>query len=83
MTKNMTSPLATHLIHRSFSLSPSPLSKEENNSNRRQRQQVKKEYVDELNANTTPPVTCNDTISPRKKGNASMNDRSLLSLLSL
>ena len=64
-----TTPLTTHTIHRSFSLSPSPLSKEENNSNRRHRQ-VKKENVDELNCRR---VTFNCNISPTKKSNGMNN----------
>jgi hypothetical protein len=58
-TTRRTSPLTTHIIHRSFSLSPSPLTKEENN--RRHRQQVKKENVDELNCTNSRRVTFNDT----------------------
>jgi hypothetical protein len=75
-----TTPLTTpHTIHRSFSLSPSTLSKEENNYNRRHRQ-VKKENVDELNCTTSRRVTSNYNISPTKKVNGmnnfngSMND---------
>lgn len=46
------SPLSTNTIHRSLSLSPSPLLKEENNDSRRHRQE-KKENVDQLNCTTT------------------------------
>jgi len=80
-----TTPLTTHTIHRSFSLSPSPLSKEENNYNRRHRQ-VKKENVDELNCTTSRRFTFNSNISPTKKSNGmnnlngSMNDRFLFFL---
>lgn len=65
-----TTPLTT--IHRSFSLSPSPLSKEENNYNRRHRQ-VKKENVDEVNSTTSRRVTFNNNISPTKKVNGMKN----------
>lgn len=78
-TINPTTPLTTsHTIHRSFSLSPSPLSKEENNYNRRHRQ-VKKENVDELNCTTTTSgsnsrrVTFNNNISTIKKLNGMKN----------
>jgi hypothetical protein len=75
-----TNPLTTHIIHRSFSLSPSPLTNEENN--RRHRQQVKKENVDELNCTTSRRVTFNDNISPTKKSNGmSMNDLFILKIL--
>ncbi len=52
------SPLTTttNTIHRSFSLSPSPLSKEENNDSRRHREE-KKENVDEANCTTSRRVT--------------------------
>ncbi|CAF3318582.1 unnamed protein product [Rotaria socialis] len=48
-TINTTSPLSTNTIHRSFSLSPSPFLKEENNDSRRHRQ----ENVEHLNCTTT------------------------------
>jgi len=67
-----TNPLTTHTIHRSFSLSPSPLSKEENNYSRRHRQ-VKKENVDELNCTTSRRATFNYNISPTKKVNGMNN----------
>ena len=68
-----TSPLTTHIIHRSFSLSPSPFNNEENS--RRHRQQVKKVNVDELNCTTNRRVTFNDNISPTKTSNGiSIND---------
>jgi hypothetical protein len=51
-----TTPLTTHTIHRSFSLSPSPLSRGENNDSRRHRQE-KKENVDELNSTLTRRVS--------------------------
>ncbi|CAF1625865.1 unnamed protein product [Rotaria magnacalcarata] len=51
-TINATSPLSTNTIHRSFSLSPSPFLKEENNDGRRHRQE-KKENVEHLNCTTT------------------------------
>ena len=51
-----TIPLTTNTIHRSFSLSPSPPSKKENNDSRRFRQE-KKENVDELNCPTSRQVT--------------------------
>ncbi|UJR08538.1 hypothetical protein I4U23_012800 [Adineta vaga] len=44
-------PLTTHTVHRSFSLSPSPPSKKENNVSRTSRQE-KRENVDELNCMT-------------------------------
>lgn len=83
------SSLTTHTIHRSFSLSPSPLFKEEENNSNRRHRQVKKENVDELNCTTTSNssssrrVTFNDHLSPTKKANGmnnfngSMNDRCL------
>ena len=76
-TTTPSSSLTTHTIHRSFSLSPSPILKEENNYNRRHRQ-VKKENVDELNCTTTSNsssrrVTFNDHISPTKKANGMNN----------
>ncbi|CAF0835230.1 unnamed protein product [Adineta steineri] len=54
-----TNPLTTtNTILRSFSLSPSPLSKEEsNNDSRRHRGEEKKENVDELNCTTSRRVT--------------------------
>jgi hypothetical protein len=52
-----TTPLTTHTIHRSFSLSPSPQSKEEKNDSRRHREEKKKENVDKLNSITSPRVT--------------------------
>jgi hypothetical protein len=52
-----TIPLTTHTIHRSFSLSPSPQSKEEKNDSRRHREEKKKENVDKLNSITSPRVT--------------------------
>ncbi len=53
-----TNPLTTttNTILRSFSLSPSPLSKEENNDSRRHREE-KKENVDEQNCTTSRRVT--------------------------
>ncbi|CAF2658268.1 unnamed protein product [Rotaria sp. Silwood2] len=55
-TINTATPLSTNTIHRSFSLSPSPLVKEENNDRRRHRQE-KKENVDELKCTTSGRVT--------------------------
>ena len=51
-----TTPLTTNAFHRSFSLSSSPLSKEEKNNNRRHRQE-KKVNVDEPNCTTTGQLT--------------------------
>ena len=69
-----TNPLTTHIVHRSFSLSPSPLSKEENSHNRRHHRQVKKVNVDELNSiPTSRRVTFNENISPTKKSNGMNN----------